>query len=121
EIRWIHDAVAPGTDEGFRHADELVIFGGCLVGVPSPWVLRELRRLCRICETHPFRSPAQAIAWAHYYFIRIHPFKDGNGRTARWISAAQLASLTGVAHDELMRKWNERIEDYKNAMQQARA
>ena len=34
----------------------------------------------------------KVIAWAHYEFICIHPFKDGNGRTARVVTDILLFS-----------------------------
>lgn len=32
-----------------------------------------------------FASPIEKAAWIHAEFVKIHPFQDGNGRTARLI------------------------------------
>ena len=37
-------------------------------------------------------DPLLRAACAHYYLVRIHPFRDGNGRTARFSEAYVLAS-----------------------------
>ena len=34
--------------------------------------------------------PVEFAAWTHAEFVKIHPFKDGNGRTARMIMNYQL-------------------------------
>lgn len=36
------------------------------------------------------RDPIEYAAWTHAEFVRIHPFADGNGRTARMIMNYQL-------------------------------
>jgi Fic family protein len=35
-------------------------------------------------------NPIELAAWAHAEFVRIHPFRDGNGRTSRLIMNYQL-------------------------------
>lgn len=42
--------------------------------------------LCSIKELHP----VELACWTHATFINIHPFKDGNGRTARLMMNYQL-------------------------------
>lgn len=37
-------------------------------------------------------NPIELAAWVHAEFVRIHPFPDGNGRTARLIMNYQLMS-----------------------------
>ena len=39
---------------------------------------------------HPERNPIELAAYTHAEFVRIHPFEDGNGRTARLIMNDQL-------------------------------
>ncbi len=38
-------------------------------------------------------SAVRLAVWAHVEFIRIHPFEDGNGRTARMLLGAVLVAL----------------------------
>jgi Fic family protein len=40
----------------------------------------------------------QAIARFHYEFLKIHPFLDGNGRTARALLLQQCLDLFGRAN-----------------------
>ena len=39
-------------------------------------------------------NPIELAAWTHAEFVRIHPFRDGNGRTSRLIMNYQLMSLS---------------------------
>ncbi|HEX9774030.1 MAG TPA: Fic family protein [Actinomycetota bacterium] len=41
-------------------------------------------------------APAAQAAYAHYAFIRVHPFADGNGRVARAIASIYLYRAAGV-------------------------
>ena len=66
----------------------------------------------------PFRSDTPTIelaAWIHAEFVRIHPFKDGNGRTSRMIMNYQLM-LSGwqpisIPKEERLRYY-EALESY---------
>ena len=42
-------------------------------------------------------DPVLKVAIAHFWFVTIHPFDDGNGRIARAIADMQLASADGSA------------------------
>ena len=73
----------------FRSANYVEDFGG---KVPTPKGeirarLDELERLCRqsVCCMGDSRLEDKALVLAHIFgsLIRIHPFEDGNGRTAR--------------------------------------
>ncbi len=53
------------------------------------------RQIKAFFSTLPFQFPENQIllsAWTHAEFIRIHPFIDGNGRTARQMLNYQLVS-----------------------------
>ena len=49
------------------------------------FVQRYMERLRMHMQDPPAFDPAQLWADAHWDFINIHPFEDGNGRMARWI------------------------------------
>ena len=88
------------------------------VGTP-PQCLEDIRMLMRhfiqwinsdyMLGQHPLvRAPL-----AHYYFERIHPFFDGNGRVGRVIEALLLKSSgMAFAHHALARAYLEHIDGY---------
>jgi cell filamentation protein len=39
------------------------------------------------CKPAPLSEVAIAMAKVHAEFLLIHPFRDGNGRMARWLSS----------------------------------
>lgn len=49
----------------------------------------EMHRFCESLRSRDFEiaHPAIQAAYAHYAFIRIHPFADGNGRVARALAS----------------------------------
>lgn len=49
----------------------------------------EMHRLCEELRTDDFNSahPVIQAAYAHYAFVSIHPFADGNGRVARALAS----------------------------------
>ena len=52
---------------------------------------KEMARLLKWCNTPPTVDPVIQSALAHFCFVTIHPFEDGNGRIARAIADLMLA------------------------------
>lgn len=60
-------------------------------------------------------NPIELAAWSHAEFVRIHPFSDGNGRTARLIMNYQLMSaglLPINIHTDNRLKYYEYLDQY---------
>lgn len=65
---------------------------------PPERVKEEMERLVRELSSPTFaeaQAPVQA-AYAHYAFVAIHPFADGNGRVARALTSIYLVRSTSV-------------------------
>lgn len=56
---------------------------------PVDMVTAEMARLCQEFQSPEFLAahPALQAAYAHYTFVCIHPFADGNGRVARALAS----------------------------------
>ncbi len=52
---------------------------------------KEMARFMKWCNAHPDTDPVIKSALAHFWFVTIHPFDDGNGRIARAIADMMLA------------------------------
>ncbi len=52
---------------------------------------KEMTRFLKWCNTSPSVDPVIQSALAHFWFVTIHPFEDGNGRIARAIADLMLA------------------------------
>jgi Fic family protein len=66
---------------------EEVKITGAVRNPPSPMgVQEEMTHLMQTCNQ--LTSPLEKAIYAHYHIARIHPFEDGNGRTARIIQNA---------------------------------
>jgi Fic family protein len=65
-------------------------------------------------------NPFHRAFLAHYYFCKIHPFGDGNGRTGRLIEAVllQTANIKYVAR-EMSNFYYKRVDDYYIAFSKA--
>lgn len=59
---------------------------------PADGVLQCLEQICLAASTG-VHHPAELAAWLHVTIAGVHPFRDGNGRTARIVSS--LAMLRG--------------------------
>ncbi len=58
-------------------------------------------------------NPVELAAWPHAEFVRIHPFRDGNGRTSRLLMNYQLMANGFPAVDIA----KERRLEYYNALE----
>lgn len=58
----------------------------------------EMHRLLDELDTAGFKAahPVVQAAYAHYAFVRVHPFADGNGRVARALASLFLYRSPGV-------------------------
>lgn len=85
-IKVIHKIILTGIEDGWAGVYRLVevFIRGSNAEFPPPKevpvLMKKLTRwLAGQQETHPVRMAADA----HFKFVAIHPFKDGNGRTGR--------------------------------------
>jgi hypothetical protein len=96
----VPDRRAVGAFRGERGLENVQVKIGARYGVAPPDVARELKRFEAKLQTlvaemdmrlPPGREPdldelaaiIDLCAWAHAEWVRIHPFSNGNGRTAR--------------------------------------
>lgn len=57
----------------------------------------EMDRFIRWCNARLVLDPVLKSALAHFWFVTIHPFEDGNGRIARAIADLLLARSEGAS------------------------
>lgn len=87
-VREIHELVMRGEDEALpgRYKTENNRVTGATFRTPSflqtPSLMESLGRYLETLESDPVVSSAVAHAW----MVGIHPFRDGNGRTARLLA-----------------------------------
>jgi Fic family protein len=98
-IREVHRRIVTGADDdhcepgAIRNLDDNVTFGvprhrGCDGGKECAKAFESLARAIS-AEFRSHDALIQALA-LHYHFAAMHPFQDGNGRTARAIEALML-------------------------------
>jgi Fic family protein len=86
EILTLHEMILKGIDDtnAGRYRSVPVRISGSSVVLPNPRKVPELMKEF-VLELKPVKNvhPAALAARAHYRLVSIHPFIDGNGRTAR--------------------------------------
>ena len=85
-IRNIHSLVVHNTDKDWagRYRNSNVIIGGAKHNPPDAMDVSELMRQFIVwLKQNQKLSPIELAALAHHRLVHIHPFFDGNGRTAR--------------------------------------
>ncbi len=96
-IRELHSITVKGlTRDGshkpgaFRTGDVVIANSFCVVSTPQaiPGDIAEL--VDYINADHEKKEDVIRIACAHHRFVQIHPFDNGNGRTARLLTYAML-------------------------------
>jgi Fic family protein len=77
----------------------------------------EMYCLVQELRTKAFREahPILQAAYVHYAFIRIHPFADGNGRTARVLASVFLLREEGLPFVLLESRRREHVEALREA------
>ncbi|NDV22563.1 Fic family protein [Desulfovibrio sp. JC022] len=106
-IKSVHETVTAGIDyyhnSPGKYRNEVVKVGNAEHGgiYTPPKTLSDIRALMEIFISW-INAPEMKVAdlllraaAAHYHLAMIHPFQDGNGRTARFIEAVLLSSGEG--------------------------
>lgn len=86
DILHIHEAILKGIDDANagHYRSVPVRISGSTVVLPNPIKVPDL--MCEFAEwlaCHQELHPVEFAAEAHYRLVTIHPFVDGNGRSAR--------------------------------------
>jgi Fic family protein len=130
-IREIHRRIVTGCDDDhcepgrLRGADQNVTFGvprhrGCEGGAPCQSAFASLMQAVRreFCDHDPL---VQALA-LHYHFAAMHPFLDGNGRTARAAEALMLqrAGLRDTAFIAMSNYYHDEKPKYLETLAEVR-
>lgn len=86
EILHLHEMILKGIDDpnAGRYRNVMVRISGSTVILPNARKVPELmREFVSWLKSSVKLHPAEQAAEAHYRLVTIHPFIDGNGRTAR--------------------------------------
>jgi Fic family protein len=86
DILRLHELVLEGIDDANagRYRDVAVRIAGSTVVLPNPRKVPDLMaEFCGWLRARSALHPVAFAAEAHYRLVSIHPFIDGNGRTAR--------------------------------------
>ena len=85
-IKDIHERVLPARGAGGIYRSVPVYIRGAQHVPPNPRkVWDAMKNFAYRMDHDTFASPIEKAAWIHAEFVKIHPFQDGNGRTARLI------------------------------------
>ena len=86
ELLQLHSLILRGIDDSHAgcYRTVTVMISGSRVVLPNPFKVPELMEAFIQWLTSPSNMhPVELAAEAHYRLVTIHPFIDGNGRTAR--------------------------------------
>ncbi len=131
-VREVHRRIVNGCDDDhcppgqFRMRDQNVIFGtprhrGVEGGDECDTTLRQLCQAARtVFRDHDPLIQALAL---HYHFAAMHPFLDGNGRTARALEAMMLqrVGLRDTLFIAMSNYYYEQKPGYLTALSETRA
>ncbi len=90
-VKDIHAILMENIMQGGIYRDVDVYISGAQHTPPSPnEMYRQIKGFYMDLSEKSGIEPIKLAAWTHAEFVRIHPFVDGNGRTARLIMNYQL-------------------------------
>lgn len=92
-IKDIYERVLNVPGIGGIYRNIAVYINGAEHVPPNPKRVREyMKFFMDDLRTNKFADPLEKAAWTHAEFVKIHPFQDGNGRTARLLMNYSLMS-----------------------------
>ncbi|HUG80216.1 MAG TPA: Fic family protein [Bryobacterales bacterium] len=131
-IREIHRRMVTGCDDdhcepgALRRQDDNVVFGvpphrGCEGGAPCQRAFSQFTNA--IGTEYRSHDPLIQAMAVHYHFAAMHPFQDGNGRTARALEALllQRAGLRDSAFIAMSNYYYEEKPAYLKALSAVRS
>lgn len=84
DIVHIHDIILKGIDDNAGHYRSVAMrISGSRTVLPNPLKVPDLMAEFVVWLNTSTVHPVELAAQAHYKLVTIHPFIDGNGRTAR--------------------------------------
>lgn len=86
DIKSIHQTILTGINDywaGKYRQTEIFLRGSDVEFPPPTTISRRMREFTQWLEGQQEEHPVRVAAAAHYRLATIHPFVDGNGRTAR--------------------------------------
>lgn len=90
-LKDIHERILPVRGIGGIYRTVAVYIKGARHTPPSPYKVREaMKDFFYELNHRTFNNTLEKAAWIHAEFVKIHPFQDGNGRTARLLMNYQL-------------------------------
>ena len=94
QIKNIHRLVLKGIDDVYAgvYRDQQVFISGASHVPPAPYLIKEqMEQMMKWYQTEALSlHPVERGAMLHAIFVGIHPFIDGNGRTARLLLNLEL-------------------------------
>ena len=89
-VKDFHEILMENIMQGGIYRNHDVMITGATHHPPSPSEMYiQIKSFYRDLDEKTL-NPIELAAWTHAEFVRIHPFPDGNGRTARLIMNYQL-------------------------------
>jgi len=90
-LKDIHYLLTENIFPGGIYRDHAVKISGASFQPPDEYTFyQEMQNFYADFNWRKAQNPIEYAAWTHAEFVRIHPFADGNGRTARMIMNYQL-------------------------------
>ena len=115
-VKQIHKILVENIFPGGNYRIGDVFIGGSQHEPPSPQdMILQMKHFYRDLEYKCVLETTELAAWTHAEFVRIHPFIDGNGRTARLLMNYQLMAAgflpVSIAKEERL-EYFETLEAY---------